>query len=320
MRLLDKIVGHHDSIDKILNSYEAGKPGQVYLFVGPNGVGKKQVALGLAQALLCDTSRRACGKCPSCLRMAKGQHEALMLVEPDGLQIKIEQAREIIHKLSLKSMTENRVIVIDHAQSMNQQTANSLLKILEEPPEGTFFFLIAPTQSALLATIRSRSRTVQFKPVSEEDMKRVDQNLSAPWMIKSSSGSFEKLKTLREPSEQETRAKAVELLQLFVSDADFLTNETWRQAFKERISAQKYFSYWVSFIRDALCLQLENKDYLVNLDQQNLIKSLAQKDSSQLLSLVQKCLQAETAVAANQDSVLMVEKIWITEKESVHVD
>jgi DNA polymerase-3 subunit delta' len=243
----------------------------------------------------------------------------MMVVEPQGPQIKIEQARAIIEKLSFKSMSVNRVIVIDEAQTLNPQAANSLLKILEEPPENTFFFLIAPTQAALLATIRSRSRILQFKPVPESEMTK--RSSAAAWMIKSSGGSFSKLEMLQEGPEQETRLKAVDLLQLFLSDASFLTNESWRLLFKDRAQAQKYLSYWISFIRDALFLVHGGKGQILNLDQAPLLKTLAQKGSPKLLSLLQKCLSSERALNGNQDSVLLLEKIWVTEKEEAgHVD
>ena len=320
MRILDSVIGHTDTIERILESFESGKPGQTFLFVGPSGIGKKLIATGLAQALLCEKGRRACGKCGSCLRVASGHHEAYMLVEPDGQHIKIDQAREIINKLSFKSMGENRVILMDEAQTLNPQAANSLLKILEEPPAGTFFFLIAPTQAGLLPTIRSRSRIVHFKPLLEAQIAQKEK--SPAWMIKACGGSFEKLKTLQDGPEQEVRGKAIELMQLFLNDPAFLTNETWRVLFKDRSQAQRYFGYWVTFMRDALFFLSGGQGQIVNLDQPALIKLLAQKGPDQLLSLIGKCLKSEQAVAANQDGVLLLEKIWVTEKYAGanHVD
>lgn len=317
MRLLNAIIGHEDIIEKMLHSFESGRPGQTFMFVGPAGIGKKQIARGLGQALLCEKNRRACGHCPSCLRVAHGNHDSLVLVEPDGAQIKIDQARDVLDKLSRRSLSENRVVIIDQAQLMNPQAANSLLKMLEEPPAGTFFFMIAPSQSGLLPTLRSRSRVVQFHPLSFEQISSKDRSPS--WMIKASAGSFEKLSLLQQPEEQQVRLKAVELLQLFLKDPDFLTNETWRALFKERGQAQKYLSYWVLFIRDAVFFAQGAKTQVVNLDQQPLIQFLSLRSPEELLSLIQKCLQSERAFGSNQDGVLFLEKIWVTEKEN-HVD
>lgn len=312
MRILDSIIGHSDTIEKILESFESGRPGQTYLFVGPSGIGKKLIATGFAQALLCERNRHACGLCGSCLRVASGHQESFMLVKPEGPVIKIDQARDIINKLAFKSMTENRVIVIDEAQTMNPQAANSLLKILEEPPPGTFFFMIAPTQAGLLPTIRSRSRIVHFKPLTEAEVALKEK--APAWMLKSCGGSFEKLKTLQDGPEQEIRGKAIELLQLFLKDPAFLTNENWRVLFKDRAQAQKYFTYWIGFMRDALFSLAAGQAQIVNLDQPALIKLLADKGATSLHSLVGKCLQTERAFTINQDGVLLLEKIWVTEK------
>ncbi|KYG63015.1 DNA polymerase III subunit delta' [Bdellovibrio bacteriovorus] len=311
-RLLDFVLGHQDIIAKLVASFEQGKPGQTYLFVGPAGIGKKLTAKGLAQALACPQSPRGCGKCPSCFRMAQGTHEGLKIIEPSGAQIKMEQAREVIEFLSLKSLSGNRVIIIDQAQNLNPQAANSLLKTLEEPPEGTFFFLIAPSVAGLMQTIRSRSRIVQFKPLTSEDLQK---KVKAPaWALRAARGSFEKLAQLQEGPELELRQKSVEMLNLFLTDADFLLNETWRTEFKDRAQGQRLISYWVSFMKDAIYLQEGAKTQITNLDQAPIIKTLAEYNREFLLALMQKSLQVEQSFGANRDPQLVMEEFFITHR------
>jgi len=311
-RILDQVIGHQEIIEKMLESFEAGRPGQTYLFVGPSGIGKKITAMGFAQALTCEKSPRACGRCPSCMRMSQGHHEALRVVEPTGANIKIEQAREVIEFLSFKSLGGNRVIIIDGAQTLNPQAANSLLKTLEEPPEGTFFFLIAPHVAGLMATIRSRSRVVQFKPLSAQEL---GQKVSAPaWALKAAGGSFEKLAQLQEGPEQEVRQKAIQVLDIFLKDKNFLVNDVWRQEFKERGQGQRILAYWAGFFRDGVVLQEEAKSQIVNLDQASLIKTLAEEPRQRLLDLIQKSLTAEQALIANRDAQLVIEEFWITSR------
>lgn len=311
-RLLDFVLGHQETIKKLVESFEQGKPGQTYLFVGPSGIGKKMTAQGLAQALLCPKSPRGCGLCPSCFRASQGVHEGLKIVTPAGPQIKIDQAKEVIEFLSLRSLSGNRVIIIDQAQLLNPQAANSLLKTLEEPPAGTFFFLIAPSVAGLMATIRSRSRVVAFKPLSDTDLAR---KTKAPaWAVRSAHGSFEKLAQLQDGPEQEIRQKAVDILQLFVEDKDFLLNEIWRAEFKDRAQGQRFLIYWVSFLKDAVYLQEGVKDQIVNLDQVEIIKVLAEFSREFLLDLMQKSLRAEQAFAANRDPQLVVEELYISSR------
>ncbi|KHD87444.1 MAG: DNA polymerase III subunit delta' [Bdellovibrio sp. ArHS] len=311
-RLLDFVLGHQEIIAKLVASFEQGKPGQTYLFVGPAGIGKKLTAHGLAQALACPQSPRGCGKCPSCFRMAQGTHEGLKIVEPAGAQIKMEQAREVIEFLSLKSLSGNRIIIIDQAQNLNPQAANSLLKTLEEPPEGTFFFLIAPSVAGLMQTIRSRSRIVQFKPLTAEDLQK---KVKAPaWALRAARGSFEKLAQLQEGPELELRQKSVEMLNLFLTDPDFLLNETWRTEFKDRTQGQRLVSYWVSLMKDAVYLQEGAKSQITNLDQAPIIKTLAEYSREFLLALMQKSLQVEQAFGANRDPQLVMEEFFITHR------
>lgn len=309
-RLLDQVVGHQEIISKMIQSFEAGRPGQTFLFVGPAGIGKKTVAIGLAQALMCPRSPRACGECPSCLRLAHGHHEGLLQIQPNGPQIKIEQAKEIIEFLSLQSLGGNRVIIIDQAQNLNPQAGNSLLKTLEEPPEGTFFFMIAPSVSGLMQTLRSRSRVVQFHPLTAEQLA---QKVKAPaWALKSAGGSFEKLAQLQEGPEQELRLKALEVLQIFLKDKDFLVNEVWRQEFKDRAQGQRIVAYWLSYLRDALFLQSEGQEQVMNLDQLEFLKKLAAFPRAFLLALADKALQVEKGIVSNRDSQLLMEDFWIS--------
>jgi DNA polymerase-3 subunit delta' len=316
-RLLDFVLGHQDVIKKMVDSFEAGKPGQTFLFVGPSGVGKKLTAIGLAQALMCPQSPRGCGRCPSCFRVAQPSHahEGLRIISPNGANIKIEQAKEILEFLSLKSLGGNRVIIIDQANLLNPQTANALLKTLEEPPEGTFFFLIAPSVAGIMPTIRSRSRIVQFKPLTMEELgKRV----KAPtWALRSAGGSFEKLAQLQDGPELELREKSVEILNVFMQDPNFLLNEMWRTEFKDRQQGIRLLSYWVSFFRDAIVFQEGAKAQVTNLDQAALIKTLAEQTRERLLKLIQKGLQAEQALGANRDSQLVMEEYFITSQDLV---
>lgn len=309
-RMLDFIIGHKEIISKMVESFEQGKPGQTSLFVGPSGIGKKMTATALAQALLCPKSPRGCGLCPSCFRVSHGTHEGLKVIEPSGLNIKIEQAREVLEFLSLKSLSGNRVIIIDQAQSMNPQTANSLLKTLEEPPEGTFFFLIAPSVAGILPTIRSRSRIVQFHPLTIEELSKKDK--APAWALKAASGSFEKLAQLQDKNEMEVRQSAMDILKLFITDKDFILNDNWRGEFKDRQQAQRLMAYWVGFLKDAIYLQEDAKNMIVNLDQAPLVKTLAEQSREFLLNLIQGALNVELAVAANRDIQLAMEELFVT--------
>lgn len=309
-RLLDQVVGHKEVIAKLLGAFASDRPGQTFLFAGPPGIGKKMVAIGLAQALLCETSRTACGRCPSCLRVAARAHESLKVIEPEGAQIKIEESREVIEFLNLQSLTQRRVVVIDQAQILNLQAANSLLKTLEEPPAETYFFLIAPSVAGIISTIRSRSRIVNFKPLSAAEVGK-GAGTAPEWAVRASQGSFEKLAHLQEGPEQEARSEAFSLLQQFLEDQDFLTDNTWRDSFKERARSQRILAYWISFLRDVLYYKEDYKKPITNVDQVDLLKKVAGQEVHRLLSLLDKALVAESQIFQNRDVTLLMEEFWI---------
>ncbi len=311
-RLLDQVFGHKDLISKMLQAFSGERPGQTFLFVGPSGIGKKKIAMGFAQALLCERTQVACGHCPSCLRVAAGAHESLKILSPSSAQIKIEESRDVIEFLSLQSLTRRRVVIIDQAQLLNQQAANSLLKTLEEPPVETYFFLLAPSVAGILPTVRSRSRIVGFKPLNSEEIRRGA--VEAPeWAVRACQGSFEKLAQLLDTSEIETRGQAFLVLRQFIEDKEFLTENTWRDFFKERQRSQRIFSYWISFLRDVLYYQEGQKKSILNVDQQELLKIFAEKESSRLLNLLEKTMRIEAEVGQNRDVQLLIDEFWVRE-------
>jgi DNA polymerase III delta' subunit len=175
--ILSQVLGHDLVRTSLLRAASSEKLSQAMIFSGPSGVGKKFFALGLAQWLLCSSrgsgDLRACGVCPSCLRVASRQSESVYIIEPDGAQIKIEQAREIKSWLSLRGVSSHRVVIVEQAHLLNPAASNSLLKVLEEPPANTHFILITASASALPSTIRSRAQMIWFASLEREHLETI---------------------------------------------------------------------------------------------------------------------------------------------------
>lgn len=192
-QILARVCGHGATVRRLIEAREKQRLASTLLFAGPSGVGKKLSALALTQALVCENpvASGACGLCGACLRIESGQSESLMVVEPDGANIKIEQAREILKFISLRKLGRARVVIIDQAHLLNLQAANALLKSLEEPPPDTFFILLAPVASAVLITIRSRTQMVRFRPLTAQELKSVLGPTVDDWVLTSACGSLE---------------------------------------------------------------------------------------------------------------------------------
>lgn len=145
--------------DKLAEIMAAGLISHAWLLTGRPEQALEQ-AVQLAKALLCRSLTAAgqpCGECASCRKLAAGNHPDLQLILPRGASVKIEQTRAMQYLANLEAYEGGRRVVIIHqAHTMPVAAANSLLKILEEPPAGLFFILTAPLGDSLLETILSR--------------------------------------------------------------------------------------------------------------------------------------------------------------------
>ncbi|MFC3801654.1 DNA polymerase III subunit delta' [Cohnella sp. GCM10012308] len=144
----------------------SGKVAHAYLFAGPQGSGRSAMAQAFAMTLLCERGGDdACGECLTCRKVQHGNHPDLHRVVPDGQTVKIDQIRELQRELSYRSAgSQRKIYVIEAAETMTVQAANSLLKFLEEPPSPVVAILIAPSEQAMLPTIVSRTQLVPFTP------------------------------------------------------------------------------------------------------------------------------------------------------------
>src|SRR5687768_15541744 len=133
-----------------------------WLFTGPPGSGRSVAARAFAAALQCPDL--GCGHCDTCAQALSGNHPDVVIVVPEGLHLKIEDAREVITRSS-RSPTRGRwqVTLIEDADRMEERTSNTLLKAIEEPPPHGVLLLCAPSVEDLLPTIRSRCRLVPLR-------------------------------------------------------------------------------------------------------------------------------------------------------------
>jgi DNA polymerase-3 subunit delta' len=165
----DSIIGHERFRGLLSRALVQRRLPPAMLFSGPSGVGKKTLALAVGRALLCEASGGdACEVCATCSRAARGLHPDVLLVEPDGLSIKIEQVRDAVREIAgLPFEGRARAFVFDEAHLITEQAQNALLKSLEEPPATSHVILVTASPQALLPTIRSRCQMLRFSPLPQ---------------------------------------------------------------------------------------------------------------------------------------------------------
>ncbi|MDZ4184423.1 MAG: DNA polymerase III subunit delta' [Desulfuromonadales bacterium] len=156
------ILGHERQKAILKRAQSSGRLAHAYLFEGPEGVGKRLMALALARSLFCVT-KNGCGECPACRKVDHQNHPDLHIVEADGNTIKIEQIRALQKELSFRPLEgERKICVIEAAEKMNASSGNALLKTLEEPSGHALLILLTSRPDAVLPTIRSRCQRLPF--------------------------------------------------------------------------------------------------------------------------------------------------------------
>jgi len=188
MRLADGILGHRRQLEQLERARRAGRVAHAYLFHGPRGVGKEQVARAFAQSLNCtDAAASPCGQCQDCQLVEQEKHPDVRLLASEAelvrrgrreaesrrapsSQIRIEQLDELQPLFRHRPYRGGwKVVIVVDAHAMNQFCQNRFLKTLEEPSPDTVIVMVTHRPDALLDTVRSRCQPLSFGtlPVAE---------------------------------------------------------------------------------------------------------------------------------------------------------
>ena len=164
------ILGHQRPITLLQRAMKNEKVVNSYLFLGSEGIGKKVVALQFAKALNClgEEAEKgdACDHCSSCKKIDHGLHPDVLLIEPEGQNIKVDQVRQLQRDLAYRPYEgKRRVCILTAADRMAPNMSNILLKTLEEPPLHTVIVLLANNSRLILPTILSRCQSIRFNPL-----------------------------------------------------------------------------------------------------------------------------------------------------------
>lgn len=166
------IIGNENIKELLKNSIKTNNLVHSYMFVGPDGIGKKLFASAFSKMILCENQEDSCNTCSSCIRFNSNNHPDFMVVDSeDGKSIKIGQIRLLQEKIAEKPIVSNKkVYIINNADLMTVEAQNCLLKTLEEPPEYAVLILILSNESKLLNTIKSRCTKIVFNKLKNEEL------------------------------------------------------------------------------------------------------------------------------------------------------
>lgn len=155
-------------MDALLAEINRGVISHAYIIEGALGVGKYIFAQKAARAILCTGAVKPCGLCSACRKCEAESYPDLHVFSADGSSFKVDAVREIKRRVNLRPSEGDRAVyILKDAQAMTAAAQNALLKVFEEPPPGTVFFLLTEKREALLPTVRSRGRIIRLSAAED---------------------------------------------------------------------------------------------------------------------------------------------------------
>jgi DNA polymerase III subunit delta' len=278
----------HEWAARLLSDHAAGgRLRHAYLFTGPRGVGRRTLALRLAQAVNClqpQAPGMPCGACSTCLRLERMQHPdlAVLQAETEGGVLKVEGIRELQHSLSLAPYEARyRVALLLRFEEANASAANALLKTLEEPPPQVILLLTAESAEGLLPTIPSRCEVVRLKALP---LQTVEEGLRERWNLEPERARLLAHLSGGRPGyalRLQAQPELLEQRQAWLEDAihllrlNRLERFDWAEkASKDKDTARQALEAWLSLWRDILLRAGGAQTPLNNLDRLAEIESL----------------------------------------------
>lgn len=320
----DNILGHERQKSFLQNYLQADERPHALLFTGAEGLGKKQLALEFAKALLCFSHTGTDG-CEACrlLNLADGNlsHPDFLLVQrelnPDTGRLKdigIEQIKELIGKAAFAPvLSPAKVCLLEDADRMSAAAANSFLKLLEEPPAGWVIILLASAEEKLLTTILSRVVCLRFQPVPAAQVqkflcRRGVTPAEAEVLARISEGSVGLALSLQQQKALELRRQAwafAEALPLAMP-LNYLAGRVWQQKNFERPQALLFVKLLQLLLRDLLMCKLHLAADLYNCDLREQLLSQSASWSASGLKLALAGIQEAYAALESSTGVRMV--------------
>ena len=333
--MFEQITGHQQNkafLQRFLNREE--RP-HALLFYGPEGIGKCLLAKEFARAFLCQGPDRAtapCNHCESCrlLNFETGNfaHPDYLYFDPmtDEEQekkklkiISVNQVRNLIKQAAFgPTLSEHKVCIINEADTMNTEAANSLLKLLEEPPDKWLFILIATSVNRLLPTVLSRVIQVRFTPLTLAETKKVLLQKEIPeaeadLLAHLSDGSLGQALRFREERIMDFRDAALKYVAEFPMKApmtyllteDYFSDVIPSAGGNEQL--QRFLAMTISLLRDLLFVKSGLPDQVFNIDALPQLRQIAAKwEAGRLHRAADAARESEAAAIrrANTKSVL----------------
>ncbi len=291
--LFSQITGHNKIKDILMRAAEADRVSHAYIFEGPEGVGKLDMAKAFAMTLLCSDAKEgcACGKCKDCSMFLSGNHPDVRVVtnqlydsSKKSTDILVDTVRSMKREIYIKPyMAERKVYIVPKADTMNMFAQNSLLKVLEEPPQYCTIILVAENSNSFLPTILSRAPILKFFPLKAnevlEHLKRCCPDISDEVLqmtANMSGGSRSRALSLAESEEaNEIRDNAVECITNLLGNRRKSIYDMTVFLKQNKDDSAFIINIMQEFFKDLMFVKSGVADRITNLDKKEQLDKLA---------------------------------------------
>lgn len=341
--------GNEETVRRLREMLAHGRFPQAVILSGPTGSGKYTLALMLAKAMNCLSPTTTgglpdfCGQCSTCLRIAQAEdlearvaeavearenlretdkketrlfvqtHPDVLIIPPDPpqLMIKVDQVRRVIETIYFRPGDAKERVYIFTDSAFMKEAANSLLKVLEEPPDFATIFLLAENPGELLPTIRSRSMIVSLAALPVEELESYLAKHRSDWNAKQralvarlAEGAVGRARSFDLAAYTAARAHALTILNSALRSADhsdlFKITETYRAGAEGREKIERLLRTLYSLLQDLIFLNSSTPDLVRNTDIQSDLKRLAESaDFAWITSAAERLAEVERGMRRN---------------------
>lgn len=318
------IVGHESQIKYLIQAWETNRLGQSYFFHGPDGVGKRTLAIEFGKALLCQANSdfEACGVCASCKLVEAENHPDLQMhsCPKDVHEFPRELMKEICEGFFLKASRGGaKVLVIDDCDVLNEESGNIFLKSLEEPPPNSIIFLIGTSLERQLETILSRCQKLAFHGLNQSEIvavfanNQIEGSFDLNKIISTCGGSVSQAIMLTNPEFSQLEdsffaeiimptpdpVKVVKMVMDFIDGAG-------KETSSQRGRARWLVHGTLSWIRSQIVMRSSNDDLI----SRPRFQLPATVDIEKILAMLEACFQAEYQIQRRAQLSLTIQW-WI---------